>query len=159
MSSPSLVALAGRRLNAEQLRNLIAHAPIVARRVLPVHPYTAVARHAALVGALRRPVRRRKAIIKHFEHRVRSTATENFSKGRLKKELFNARIAAYKRGKLNKEGRARAKRSEFKKKAGAAHWAYMQAGSNNAWNRFISLHIKAGGNAHITRVAARSMYN
>ena len=43
--------------------------------------------------------------------------------------------------------------------ASRAYLNYQRAGTNNAWNRFVRIHIKSGGQPNINRATARRMYN
>lgn len=164
--SPKLKNLAAKTLTAEQLQAYMSVTPIYrAKSVVSVHPYTAVARTAALRAVhspLIRAIRRRKAIIKHFEHRRPETATQQGFRGRLKRSLFEAKKTARSRLTMTPKTRLQSMRHALRLQAGRAFFNYQQAARNKeqaAWNRFMRIHVKAGGKPNITRRNARNMYN
>jgi hypothetical protein len=104
---------------------------------------------------IKRLIRRRKAIKKHFEHRRPATATRAGQTGRLRQELFNAKMIAH----MAPTARRQAKMRALRLQAGRAHFQYQMTGTNNAWNRFVRIHIKSGGRPNVTRALASRMYN
>lgn len=106
-------------------------------------------------GLIKRLIRRRKAIKKHFEHRRPATATRAGQTGRLRQELFDAKMIAH----MAPAARRQAKMRALRLQAGRAHFQYQMTGTNNAWNRFVRIHIKSGGRPNINRASARRMYN
>jgi hypothetical protein len=133
---------------------------------------------------IRRLVRRRAAIKKHFENRRPATATRRGSKGRIASPLYTNRIEAIRRIKVirkannseNANAKANAKATvlamklrRLRQAASQAYLNYQRAGTNAAWNRFVLIHRKTlkPGQPNITRtearnaarVTARRMYN
>jgi hypothetical protein len=108
---------------------------------------------------IKRLVRRRQAIKKHFENRRPATATRPAFKGRLTQYLFNAKMAAHARSQMTPEAVLRSKLRERRLQAGRAYWKYISNRTNDSWNRFMRVHIKSGGRANINRATARRMYN
>jgi hypothetical protein len=132
---------------------------------------------------IKRLVRRRAAIKKHFEERRPATATRRGSKGRIASPLYRNRIEAIRRIKVirkanseNANAKANAKATvlamklrRLRQAASQAYLNYQRAGTNNAWNRFVLIHRKTlkPGQPNITRtearnearVAARRMFN
>jgi hypothetical protein len=98
---------------------------------------------------IKRLVRRRAAIVKH----ARSPTT-----GRLSTPLYANRMEAIRRAQRPDAAR-RMKLTRLRQAATRAHGNYQQAGTNNAWNRFVRIHIKSGGQPNINRATARRMYN
>lgn len=108
---------------------------------------------------IRRLVRRRAAIKKHFENRRPATATRGGRKGRLTGNLFNAKLAAHERSQMTPAAVLRSKLRERRLQAGRAYWKYISNRTNDSWNRFVRIHVKTGGLPNINRAAARRMYN
>lgn len=94
------------------------------------------------IGTLKRLVRRRQAIKKHANS-----------------PLYENRMEAIARSKRSPSYTARSKLRRLKQSASRAFLNYQQNGTNAAWNRFVRIHIKAGGRPNINRVAARRMYD
>ncbi len=111
------------------------------------------------VNLIKRIVRRRQAIKKHFENRRPATATRRGSKGRLTGNLFNAKLAAHERSRMTPEAVLRSKLRERRLQAGRAYWKYAGNRTNDSWNRFVRVHVKSGGLPNINRATARRMYN
>ena len=111
------------------------------------------------VALIKRLVRRRKAIKKHFEHRRPATATQRGFRGRLTNEMFQAKTALYTRELMSPAAKTQTKLRAIRWQAGKAYWNYREAGTNDAWNRFVRIHIKSGGRPNINRLTARRMYN
>lgn len=98
------------------------------------------------INALKRAIRRRRAIKLHFEHRE-----PGFS-GRLRNPLFEAKIEAHRRTRMTTPTRRlwAARR---------AYSRYEQKGTQNAWNEFVRAHAKRGIGNIVTRKNARNIYN
>lgn len=130
------------------------------------------------VNLIKRLVRRRAAIIQHFENRRPATATRRGSKGRIASPLYRNRIEAIRRAKAIREAKNREnakaialamKLRRLRQTASQAYLNYQRAGTNAAWNRFVLIHRKTlkPGQPNITRtearnearVAARRMFN
>jgi len=104
---------------------------------------------------IRRLVRRRAAIVKH----ARSPTTGR--RTRISSPLYANRMEAIRRAQRPNAARAM-KLRRIRQAAARAYLNYQQAGTNNAnnaWNRFVRIHIKSGGQPNINRAAARRMYN
>ena len=108
---------------------------------------------------IKRLVRRRQAIKRHFENRRPATATQRGFKGRMTQYLFNAKLAAHARSQMTPDAVLRSKLRERRLQAGRAYWKYISNRTNDSWNRFVRVHVKSGGQANINRAAARRMYN
>jgi len=116
---------------------------------------------------IRRLVRRRAAIKKHFENRRPATATRRGSKGRIASPLYRNRIEAIRRIKVirkannSENAKATVLAMKLRRLRQAASQAYLndqRAGTNNAWNRFVRIHRKTlkPGQPNITRTEARN---
>jgi len=103
---------------------------------------------------IRRLVRRRAAIKKHFENRRPATATRRGSKGRIASPLYTNRMEAIRRAQRPNAAQAM-KLRRIRQAAARAYLNYQQAGTNAAWNRFVRIHYKSGG-GNITRTEARN---
>ena len=111
------------------------------------------------VNLIKRLVRRRQAIKKHFEHRRPATDPQGGFRGRLTGNLFNAKMNAHARSQMTPAARLQAKLNEQLLQHARAYWKYLNNRTNDSWNRFVRIHIKSGGNAHITRRAASRLYS
>ena len=151
-NSPRLVNLAARRLNAAQVKALINARPgNRSRPLLASHPYTVAAKLTALRAkfrGLRRPIRRRKAIIKH----LRGPPNNSGVRPRLapynvqREALIESRAEAQRRAAQTPAARVAMKRHRLFQAAIRAYLAYQQTGQNGknaAWNRFLRTYAKS----------------
>ena len=94
------------------------------------------------IETLKRLVRRRRAIRKHASS-----------------PLYENRMEAITRSRRSPAYAARSKRRLLRQAATRAFVNYQRNGTNAAWNRFVRIHIKAGGQPNINSVTARRMYD
>lgn len=99
---------------------------------------------------IKRLVRRRQAIIKHTRSPTMGRRT------RISSPLYENRMEAIRRVRQPRDARAM-KLNRLRQAAIRAYFNYQQAGTNAAWNRFVRIHIKSGGQANINREGARQL--
>ena len=117
--------------------------------------FAAASRNARTMSS---PKQKEYALIKRLVRRRAAIRAHMSPTGRISSPLYANRMEAVRRAQRPNAARAM-KLRRLRQAATRAHGNYQQAGTNDSWNRFVRIHVKSGGNAHINRAAARRMYN
>lgn len=116
--------------------------------------YESTALERKRIAALKRVLRRRVARERHFD-----TPPFYGAHRMLRPELQQARNNAAARAGMTPEQRRRNIQRMRVRAAHDAFWQAMSTDNRASWNRFVRLHVKAGGNPAVTRHNAISRYN
>ena len=133
----------------EVARALARQSPATVYRLSLVNKKTkqAVAPTIRSLNALKRLIRRRVAIMRHFNQY-----------GRLGNALYREKAKAVARSHMTPNQKRRSQQRNRAIAASVAYARYQNSGTEVAWNRFVRAHIAAGRNRTITRAIARNTY-